>query len=329
MKKTREYSFDILRAISMVMVIIIHVSNVYCRKYGLISSNSYVFSLIFNTISRVSVPIFFMISGALLLNRNFDKSKYINRIIKFIILIVAWDIIYLIWEYLYLGIKYDKLYMLLVSPYRAHLWFLYTIIILYLIQPILKYILNKANNLIKIGLFILWFIFSTLSMYNYTIAQTFTIFCYTGYFVIGYYLYNYIKNQKLNKYNLIAILMLLISYSASIYLNYKSTLQFNMFYNNFFAYRAPYIILCSFVLFTLIYNWFHSSKPHNIIMFFSDISLGVYLIHGIFLDITTKIFDYTKINALIGVPLFTIIIFICSIISVYILRKSKILSKIL
>ncbi len=329
MKQNREYSFDILRAISMIMVIIIHVSNIYCRKYGFISSNSYVFSLIFNTISRVSVPIFFMISGALLLNRPFDKSKYIKRIIKFIILIIAWDIIYLIWEYLYLGITYNKLYMLLITPYRAHLWFLYTIIVLYLIQPILKYILDKANRLIKISLFILWSILCTLSMYNYTIAQVFTIFCYIGYFVIGYYLYKYIKNQNLNKYNSTAIFMLLISYTASIYLNYKASFQFNMFYNNFFAYRAPYIILCSFILFILIYNWFHLFKPNKVIMFFSDISIGVYLIHGIFLDITTKVFDYSKINALIGVPVFTIIIFACSIISVYILRKSKVLSKIL
>ena len=329
MKQNREYSFDILRAISMIMVIIIHVSNIYCRKYGFISSNSYVFSLIFNTISRVSVPIFFMISGALLLNRPFDKSKYIKRIIKFIILIVAWDIIYLIWEYLYLGITYNKLYMLLITPYRAHLWFLYTIIVLYLMQPILKYILDKANRLIKISLFILWSILCTFSMYNYTIAQVFTIFCYIGYFVIGYYLYKYIKNQNLNKYNSIAICMLLISYMASIYLNYKASFQFNMFYNNFFAYRAPYIILCSFILFILIYNWFHLSKPNKVIMFFSDISIGVYLIHGIFLDITSKVFDYSKINALIGVPVFTIIIFVCSIISVYILRKSKVLSKIL
>ncbi len=329
MKQTREYSFDILRTISMIMVIIIHVSNIYCRKYDFISSQSYIFSLIFNTISRVSVPIFFMISGALLFNRNFDKKKYMKRIIKFLILIIVWDLIYLIWEYLYLGIKYNKLYMLFVQPYRAHLWFLYTIIILYALQPILKYLLNKANSLIKIGLFILWITFSTLSMYSYIISQVFTIFSYIGYFIIGHYLYQYIQKQNLEKYNVVAIFMLLLSYGASIYLNYKSSLQLDTFYNIFFAYRTPYIMLCSFILLILIYNKFHSSKPNKMIMFFSDISLGVYLIHGIFLDITSNIFDYAKINSLIGIPLFSLTIFICSIASLYILRKNKILSKIL
>ena len=100
MKKTREYAFDILRVISMIMVIIIHVANVYCRSFDLIGNKSYLAALIFNTICRVSVPIFFMISGALLLDRNFNKSKYLKRVITYIILIVVWDIIYLVWDYM-------------------------------------------------------------------------------------------------------------------------------------------------------------------------------------------------------------------------------------
>lgn len=75
MNSKREYSFDILRVISMCMVIIIHVSNVYSRSYGIISNQSFLFSLIFNTISRISVPIFLMISGALLLERDFNKRN--------------------------------------------------------------------------------------------------------------------------------------------------------------------------------------------------------------------------------------------------------------
>jgi len=48
----KEYSFDVLRVIAMIMVIIIHVSNVYCRSFGFINSNSYIITLCFNTISR-------------------------------------------------------------------------------------------------------------------------------------------------------------------------------------------------------------------------------------------------------------------------------------
>ena len=58
MTKKREYSFDILRIISMFMVIVVHVSNVYSRSFGIIGNKSFFISLVFNTISRISVPIF-------------------------------------------------------------------------------------------------------------------------------------------------------------------------------------------------------------------------------------------------------------------------------
>ena len=156
MAKKREYAFDILRVVAMIMVITVHVSNVYSRSFGVISNNAFLVSLVFNTISRISVPIFLMISGALLLDREFNKEKYIKRLIKFIILIIVWDIVYLIWEYFYLGITYDKLYKLLFEPYRAHLWFLYTILLLYAIQPLLRMIMHKINSQMKIALLEIW-----------------------------------------------------------------------------------------------------------------------------------------------------------------------------
>ena len=329
MKDKREYSFDVLRVIAMIMVIIIHVSNVYCRNFELLGNDQYIVSLIFNTVSRVSVPIFFMISGALLLDRSFNKTKYFSRFIRFVLVIVVWDIIYLVWEYFYLGISYDKLYMLFIEPYRAHLWFLYTIIILYIIQPLLKMILDKSNIVVKLLLFIIWLVLSSMSLYDLNIAKLFTLFGYIGYFVIGKYLYEFIKNNDLSKYNGLIIVLLILSYIESVYLNYKASVDLNMFYNLFFAYRSPFIILASFLLFILCYNIFHNKKPNKTIMLISDVSFGVYLIHGMFLDITTKNFDYSLTNSFIGTILFTIFISICSILVVYFLRKNKYLKKVL
>ena len=329
--KEREYTFDVLRVIAMIMVIIIHVSNVYTRNYNFIDTNSYLVSLIFNTISRVSVPIFFMISGALLLDRNFNFKKYKKRIIKIVLLIVVWDILYLIWEYFFLGVSYNKLYKLFLEPYRAHLWFLYTIVILYVIQPLLKYILDKTNKPIKIVLFFAWIILSTISMYNLTIANIFTIFSNIGFFVLGKYMYDYLLNNKENnkKYVFIMIILLLVSLGESIYLNYTASLKFNMFYNLFFAYRTPFIILSTFIIFKLVYIYCHNKKPKDIILLGSDLSLGVYLIHGMFLDVTTKYVDYKNVIPIIGIPSFTLYILVLSMISVYLLRKIKYLNKII
>ena len=323
MTKNREYAFDILRVISMIMVIIIHVANIYCRSFNIISNHSYLISLIFNTICRISVPIFFMISGTLLLDRKFNKEKYIKRLLKYIILIIVWDIIYLVWEYFYLGVTYDKLYRLIFDPYRAHLWFLYTILVLYAVQPLLKWIMDKSNTKIKVFLLTIWILLSAASMLNPYIAKFFTIFSYIGYFVIGKYLYDFIKGYNFKKYNFFLILMMIICYTLSIIMNYSISIKLNQFYNMFFAYRAPFIILASFAFYILIISNYKKDSLNNICTELSDVSLGVYLIHGIFLDVTAKVFIYSSFNSLIGIPLFTIIIFISSILSTMILKKIK------
>ena len=126
--KTKDYRLDKLRAISCIMVVIIHVANYYGREFGDVSAMSFLGALIYSTISRVSVPVFFMISGMLLLNKPVDLRKNTKRIVeKFlysaftVLLITAWDV-------LYVGEKFKNYIGLLGEPERSLLWFLYAII---------------------------------------------------------------------------------------------------------------------------------------------------------------------------------------------------------
>ena len=100
-----------------------------------------------------------------------------------------------------------------------------------------------------------------------------------------------------------------------------------MFYNLYFAYRTPFIMFSSIAFFLLIIN--SNLKTNKLVILLSDLSLGVYLIHGIFLDITVKQFIYPRIPSIIGIPLFTLLIFLGSIVSVYLIKKIKILNNII
>ena len=167
-------------------------------------------------------------------------------------------------------------------------------------------------------------------MYNLSVANIFTIFSNIGFFVIGKYLYDYLQNSKNNKkYTFIMIILLLVSFTESVYLNYTASVKFNMFYNLFFAYRTPFIILATFIIFKLVYIYCHDKKPNELIMLGSELSLGVYLIHGMFLDVTTKYVDYKNVIPIIGIPSFTMFILLLSVISVIILRKIKYINKII
>lgn len=320
--KKREYSFDVLRVIAMTMVIVIHVANVYGRRFALISHSSYLVSLVFNTVSRVSVPIFLMISGALLLDRAFDKKKYFQRIKKFIILIAICDIVYLVWEYFIFGNTYDKLYILLYKPYRAHLWYLYTVVILYAVQPLVRLLLNKCNKPMKIILLCIWVVIAFGGIYSKTLAlNVFSQIGYMGYFVIGKYIYDYAKKHDLRKYNIPLILIMIVLFGISVYLNYTKSIRFDRFYKLYFAYRTPFIMIPSLAFFTLIISNYRKDSVSKPIMLLSDLSLGVYLFHGIFLDITRRFFSYPDIHSIFGIPVFSVDIFICSVLLVYFLKK--------
>lgn len=322
----REYRFDFLRAFSMCLVIVIHVANCYCNNYNGISSLSYLGSVIFNVISRISVPLFFMISGALLLRKPFDKTKYFNRIKKFIIIIILWDIIYLLWEYFYLGITYKKLYMLVLEPYRKHLWFLYTIIVLYAIQPLLNKMLSKMSKKQVTLMYIIIFIICNLCMIFPSIASHFTLLCYIGYFMLGDTLYRHTKDLKFKHMNWLLIAIFLTSIILDVIFSYYISIEYNAFINIYFSYRESFIILSSTSFFIYVMNNY-KNEENKIITKLSEYSFGIYLIHGIFLDIVKSSFSIYLVNSFIGIPLFSCIIFLLSYISIHYLKKIKVVNK--
>jgi surface polysaccharide O-acyltransferase-like enzyme len=71
----RDIGFDVIRVMASVMVVVIHVSAslFYRFEAGWVAANFY------DSLSRSAVPLFFMISGALLVPRDSDQSSIIRR----------------------------------------------------------------------------------------------------------------------------------------------------------------------------------------------------------------------------------------------------------
>ena len=91
--KEKNYNLELIRMISFIFVIVIHVSNYYCRAYGDITIGEYSFSLLLNLLARISVPCFFMITGALLLGREESLHKHAKRVLRFLIVLLVWSVI--------------------------------------------------------------------------------------------------------------------------------------------------------------------------------------------------------------------------------------------
>ena len=326
----RDQTLDFMRVLAMFLVIVIHVARCYCREMDSISNASYLFACLFNGMARVSVPIFFMISGALLIPKKQSKEKYLNRIKKMVIVLGIWTLVYLIWQYFFSGIKPDNILALFFNPERAHLWFMYAIITIYIALP---FISKMAKNLTKKeeDLFIiLWLFFNGICyvlklMIGTSITYQVPIISgtyYLGYFLIGHIIYkrykNYKEKEKLKDYNKLLLLTFIASNAIILIVTLIMSEVTGTYYKKYFTYINIFTVLNSLSVFIYILINLKDLKPNisNFINKVAPYSLGIYLIHGIFLDILRKLINLNSIPSLIAIPIFTCVLFIISYFSI-------------
>ena len=324
---SRDKTLDFLRVFSMFLVIVIHVANCYGRSFSLISSSSFAISSVFNMLSRVSVPIFFMISGALLIPKVLTREKYIYKVKRMFIVLVLWTVIYALFEYFYVGVGTNVL-NLLVAPQRAHLWFMYAIIAIYIALP---FISKMCNNLTKreenlfMGLWFFAFLFEFLVKRLLKVSVIYHIpiisgVYYLGYFVIGHIIYKRIREGKCDykKYNKYLVLLFIFSNLVILWFTLYNSFRLGSNYKVFFTYSNPLMIISSLSVYSLVL--INMNKIPSFVSYFAPFSFGIYLVHGIFLDVL-KTFNFINVNSIIGVPLFSAILFFVSYIVIYLLKK--------
>ena len=135
MNRQRVCCFDLLRVISIFFVIVIHVTSVGLRACDTMTG-AWMANALINSISRWSVPVFFMVSGALFLDPNKQlsiKKLYTKNILRIAICIVVWGFFYSILDqYLYGTLSAKSVlitvYGILTGNTGYHMWFLYTLI---------------------------------------------------------------------------------------------------------------------------------------------------------------------------------------------------------
>lgn len=188
----RNISFDILRIIACILIVTMHSPIPNENANGLfLSSLSY--------ISASGIGLFFMISGALLLPMKLDIRDFLRkRFTNVVIPAVIWSLFYICANVLLqnktIGIK-----ELISIPFSAQgtpvLWFIYTLLGLYLLAPILSRWLKAASSKELHFYLVLWSISLCYPFLKYVVdinaSNTGILYYfsgYVGYFVLGYYL---------------------------------------------------------------------------------------------------------------------------------------------
>lgn len=206
----RNISYDLLRIQAAILVVLLHVSAIGWNMISPCKSQWMIINL-YNSMTRGAVPIFFMLSGAFLLNKDIDIKDLYNK--KIIPLSLVW----LIWSFIYTldTIGLNKLFTLnyieiltsIVNSYY-HLWFIPTLIGLYVLQPILRgIVVYRDGEFLKylLYVFLVFGVFRTTILIftqnslliNLTNLIPMELMGYSCYMMIGYYF----ANINVNEYN--------------------------------------------------------------------------------------------------------------------------------
>ena len=220
-KKERIFYYDALRAFAIIAVIICHVD----MFFGPLTSQTQVIAqMTFHDIGRIGVPIFLMISGALLLNRDYpDLGQFLKkRFARIIYPFIFWIILILGQLYLY---HYYPSYLWKVFIGEPSItWYFWTLIGIYLFIPVINaFIKEYGEKGIKYFLAI-WFITMVLRTFNaYPLWQYFDLNMFAGYIgypILGYWLSTKKFNMSDAKVCIMGLVTLIISLSVFVYLNY-------------------------------------------------------------------------------------------------------------
>lgn len=333
---------DFLKVLAAFFVVLLHSTSPILYEYGNIDIDIWKMGNYVDSFVRQAVPLFFMISGVLLLNKSYENLYlfFKKRFIKVIIPLLFWSIIYILFRKYIINQDIDivkQLILMLLYPQYYHLWFLYTIVGIYLFIPIFNIFIVNSNKTLQYYFISLWIISVSLiplfnKLGNFDIPNYMPMLTgYSGYLLIGYAISNIKISKKIFYFSL---LMITISTLLTILFTENSSKELNKFDDFYYGYFSFTTLIqsISFFIITkfLVENIDISKIIIKSVSSVASTSLGIYIIHPIILYIIENNFSLNVVNgSILLLLLIAISTFGISFLLIYFLQKTSYLKYVL
>lgn len=300
-KKDRIFYYDFLRAFAIIAVIICHV-DFYFGPVALPTEE--ILRTTFHDIGRIGVPIFLMISGALLLNRDYPSlGDFLKRrFARIIYPFIFWMILITLTNF-YFHKPYSYMWNVFIGN-PSIMWYFWTLIGIYLAIPLINIFIKEYGEKGCEYFLSIWFIFLILNTFNlYPLFPYFKLDYFAGF--IGYPVLGYYLSTKQFKYSnrkmwIIGLIILIVSLAVFVYadrtygfstltLMYQNIIiafmgigmyvfieyldkenKFNSIKNNFIGKAISSISICSYGMFfshVIVIMFMSKINPHSTLLF--------------------------------------------------------------
>lgn len=340
---------DILKVAAAYAVVVLHSAAPLVVRYNDLGATSWWIGNIYDSLSRWCIPLFVMLSGAFLLDRASGVSlgSFFRRRLRRVALpFVVWSFIYFLWrihgnkEPLALA---DFLPLLIAGPIYYHLWFLYLIIGLYLLAPLLSVYLKHADKRNVAYVLVLWLVMGSILPVaeSYFKIQTYfstgtspSLSQFIGYFILGALLRD-LRIRSPEPWRILAfVLLFVLAFVITAYGTYYVTVIKNngAFDGVFYEYFSPNVVGMTLAVYMLGKSLAVPAAPEHVERKWGPVSAiaaavpGIYLVHAMLIEVAKDgalgfSFDQTTLQPALGVPAFALGIFLASLLIVLIMKQ--------
>lgn len=346
-KKSKVYYIEYLRVISMIAVVFNHIASTAATDFT--EAYMYTWEGMFLASSvnllHFAVPIFFMISGALLLDpkKELPLKKLIkNYILKyaFILLTFGWGYAFVeeVFKYKNIRLSYfiNSFLNMLQGKTWAHMWYMYSLLGVMLCVPILRVLVKYFSKEEVRYICVVSFVFvSALPLFTYITDYQFgvsfvmgNIYCF--YMLLGYW----IENEIIRISNNIAKMLFVFMIPILVFVAYVKVMwSYDL---GIQGYSSPFIIIYSVAFFSIIRekykeHIFKEKFKDKAVSFWAKVSFGVYLTHMFWINLLFKFFNISPFEPNVFAGFFGIgmLVLCVSGVTVWLLKKLPIIKRLI
>jgi surface polysaccharide O-acyltransferase-like enzyme len=345
--KVSNIPVDLIRTLAITGVILLHATNDFSpNRMDQLEVVRWLTVDVYQCIARIGVPLFVMLTGALLLQPSKNDESIGGFLKKRWIRIgpplIFWGALYFVWTYFadHQAVTVNTVIQGYLSLPYLQFWYLYMLAGLYLITPFLRILLAHADDKLLKYFFVLWVIGASVI----PVISFFTIYNISSYVVlvtgwVGYYILGiYLLKVKIPRSYLVLFTALGITLAAigTYFMSYNYG-GGNSYY--FQEYLSPTMILASVMAYLLLNTVKmpsfktaqdqaltpngenaknnQPSKLRKLMHVISENTMPIFLLHLMVLYSIQRgyfgfVIDGSLINSIIGVPIVTALtLFIC------------------
>lgn len=307
-----DISLDALRIVATLMVLLIHISG---KGFAGIHESHWWAINIWESVSRVCVPLFFMITGALLLPRDHNVSSVLKRAWRILYVLVAWSLIFFIYLSIRQAVAPPSTWLGAIArgPVIGHFWYLYSLLAAYFVTPILAAFYRNTALRMQIMVLLIWlFAASVIPFINRFLNSgwlgfdTQFFYIYPAYMLAGALLYKHMHMNSIRA--ALGMLIWAAATGATAFCTWYYSKDVAVNTELYYEYFAPLVVIAAFALFCSL-RWISNSLSNRWpmidrwLVFFGSLSFGVYLIHpAVIWEFERRGYDWHFINPWFAVP---------------------------